>query len=67
MSNCHRCKGDGVDPECVPICCGRCTWECGGSGCTGPDPGQQPCRDCGGSGFDQADESAIDAQIEKGK
>ena len=50
---CGRCSGNGYDPEIVnAVCCGAAcsAWECGGSGCSGPDPEPTPCRDCGGSG-----------------
>lgn len=50
---CELCNGSGDDPEIVYFdCCGaECAdWECGGSGCTGPQPQPTPCRDCGGSG-----------------
>ena len=45
---CGRCNGSGIDPEWEAKCCGNCEWECGGTGCTGPEPEQVPCSDCGG-------------------
>ena len=50
---CLRCGGRGTDPEVQPKCCGRCESECGGRGCTGPEPEQAACRDCGGTGIYQ--------------
>lgn len=47
---CGRCQGSGTDPHWRAVCCQRSDWECGGRGCTGPEPMQEPCQDCGGYG-----------------
>lgn len=50
MQTCTRCDGTGIDPVPAPVCCRRAMDECGGRGCSGPEPEQQPCADCGGYG-----------------
>lgn len=53
---CQECDAQGwvVGTQTQPECCGRCEFECGGAGCTGPVPvqvqTQELCPRCGGSG-----------------
>lgn len=47
---CDRCHGSGIDPTWKSVCCNRATSECGGLGCTGPEPEEQQCSDCNGGG-----------------
>lgn len=49
---CPECDGNGWTVITVPRCCGRSDWECGASGCTGPDPHQEQeqCPHCQGTG-----------------
>ena len=55
---CETCGGSGFVmvpvPKTVYRCCGRAGYECGGLGCTGPEPEQDVeyegavCETCGG-------------------
>jgi DnaJ-class molecular chaperone len=49
---CPECDGAGWVPGIETRCCGRSDWECGGRGCTGPEPEQvqEQCEYCRGSG-----------------
>lgn len=49
---CPECDGMGWTIGVEPRCCGRSDWECGGRGCTGPEPEQvqEPCAACQGTG-----------------
>lgn len=57
LKSCPTCEGGGqVQIQVtVPRCCGRAEHECGGRGCTGPEPDVDVdvdgCPDCGGSGL----------------
>jgi len=42
---CQRCDGQGW--YIVPVCCGCGTFEC----CGNPDPGQEQCAECNGTGI----------------
>ena len=48
-AECPQCQGSGMG-DITPRCCHRSQWECGGRGCIGPEPEQQQCEWCGGSG-----------------
>jgi hypothetical protein len=50
QAQCDSCKGSGIDPTWGRQCCRRARNECGGRGCTGPEPSQEPCEECGGGG-----------------
>lgn len=49
---CPECDGCGWIVITVPACCRRSEWECGGRGCTGPEPeqAQDSCPACQGTG-----------------
>ena len=49
---CSDCEGKGWHAVASPRCCGRSDWECGGRGCTGPEPEweQEQCEACQGTG-----------------
>jgi hypothetical protein len=50
---CPECGGAGWTVGTDTRCCGRSDYECGGRGCTGPEPEQvqEQCEYCQGSGF----------------
>lgn len=41
---CGNCGGEGWTVVVVPRCCGRAEYECGGRGCTGPEPEEEQER-----------------------
>lgn len=50
---CGVCTGDGWVIGTETRCCGGSEYECGGRGCTGPEPEQvqEQCEACGGTGY----------------
>lgn len=61
MTDCPECDGLGWTGVTQPRCCGRSDWECGGRGCTGPEPElvQEQCEYCRGSGTVEDDEEEV--------
>lgn len=65
---CYTCNGRGWVEGVKAVCCGATiSWECGGSGCTGPIPEQtqEACPDCGGSGYNMPPKKDIADDISK--
>lgn len=58
---CPECDGLGWIAVAAPRCCQRSEWECGGRGCTGPEPDQEQeqCEFCRGSGTVEDDGEEI--------
>lgn len=50
--DCPHCDGLGWHGETQAECCNNSNWECGGRGCTGPEPVhvQVQCQACDATG-----------------